>query len=189
MKEQITVTLQQIKDAHPCKDGWSKVLKANGGTKAAMDLEFPLVSILDSNNLQDTLWVISNVPEFAKYDELWREFVRWGALQNIEKISQYCSSKDYALIVEWLKTGDLDLRESAWSAARAVAEATEAEALSAEEAAEPSAWLVAGLVAWSARWSAELVAWSAARSVAEVLSWSAARVGSDNISGKGRTGT
>lgn len=117
MKNQITVTLQQIKDASPCRNGWEKVLKAQGGTKADMNKPFPLVSILDSNGLDDTLWVISSVPEMAAHDAIWRKFSSWCALQNIEKIKKHCSTDDYDLIVKYLETNNQELREAAEAAA------------------------------------------------------------------------
>ncbi len=134
----ITITLNQIKQHDPCADGWSKVLKANGGIKADFDKPFPVSSILDSNDLADALWALRGLPE---YDALWRKFASWCALENIEKITSYCSSEDYALMVKWLETNDLELRESARSAARSAA-------LSA---------------AWAAAWAAES-AWAAAES-------------------------
>ncbi|AUR91065.1 hypothetical protein NVP1154O_52 [Vibrio phage 1.154.O._10N.222.52.B12] len=169
----ITVTLQQIKHARPCEGGWKKVLKANGGSKADFNKPFPLVSILDSNDLDDTLWVISSVKSMREHDEIWRKFSSWCALQNIDKISEYCSSEDYKLIVNWLETNDPDLRESAESAARSAAESAWSAAWSAarsaaESAAESAARSAARSAAWSARSAAES-AWSAARSA-----WSAA---------------
>ncbi len=117
----ITVTLNQIKANDPCTGGWKKALKANGGINADMDKPFPLVSILDSNDLEDTLWVISNIPEMSDHNSLWRVFSRWCALQSIEKISTHCSSVDYDLIVRWLTTGDESIMEAAWSAADSAA--------------------------------------------------------------------
>lgn len=133
----ITVTLNQIKDSSLFYDGWKKVLKANGGLNADFDKPFPLVSILDSNGLDDTLWVIARVPELSKYEKIWREFSRWCALQNIELIKPYCSSEDYDLIVKWLTTGDESIMDSAWSVA------------------ESAAWSVVRSASWSASWSAE----------------------------------
>ncbi|AUG84886.1 hypothetical protein Athena1_0028 [Vibrio phage Athena1] len=162
--EMITVTLQQIKYSHPCKDGWKKVLKANGGVNADFDRPFPLVSILDSNDLDDTLWVISNVPEMGEHDDVWRKFSSWCALQNIDKISKYCSDEDYKLIVNWLETNAPDLRESAesaaWSAACSAARSAARSACSAARSAAESA-------ARSAAESAARSACSAARSAAE----------------------
>lgn len=127
----ITVTLQQIKDAKPCENGWKKVLKANGGVNADLDKHFPLSSILDSNGLGDTLWVISNTKSMQEHDEIFRKFSCWCALQNIGKILKYCPNEEYQLIVNWLETNNPDLRESALSAAESVLSAARSAALSA----------------------------------------------------------
>ena len=59
MKNQITITLAQIKKYEsPCVPGWSKVFKAIGGDDADLNKRFPVSSILDSNGLEDTLWVL-----------------------------------------------------------------------------------------------------------------------------------
>jgi hypothetical protein len=75
---QIQVTLKQIKDNDPCTDGWVKVLKANGGLKADYDKPFPLSSILNSNDLDDTLWCLKLLPE---HNNLWRKYAWWCASQ------------------------------------------------------------------------------------------------------------
>lgn len=81
--------------------------------------------------------------------ELLRVFARKVALINIEKIKPYCSEDDYNLIVEFLETGDENLRSAAWFAV--------------ESAAESAAWFAARSAARSGR-SAWFAAWSAARS-------------------------
>ena len=117
----ITVTLNQIRNASPCRSGWEKVLKANGGNSADMDKPFPLISILDSNDLDDMLWVIDHVPELKEHEHLWLEFSCWCAMQNIDLIKPYCSEDGYDLIVNWLSTRNPELRDAAWSAARSAA--------------------------------------------------------------------
>ncbi len=58
-------------------------------------------------------------------ESLLREFARKQALINIKKIHKYCTKKDYDLIVEYLETGNEDIRSAAgsaaWSAARSAA--------------------------------------------------------------------
>lgn len=92
----ITITLQQIKSEHPCEDGWKKVLKANGGTKADFDKPFPLSSILESNDLDDTLWALLCLPE---YHWLWRKFAVWCArqVQHLMKDQRSIDALDVAL--------------------------------------------------------------------------------------------
>lgn len=152
----ITVTLNQIRNAGPRTDGWEKVLKANGGNSADMDKPFSLISMLDSNDLYDTLWVIDNVPELKEHESRWLEFSCWCAMQNIDLIKPYCSDDDYKLIVTWLSTRDPELREAAKEVARV-----------AERLAVWSTKSAARLAAESAVWSTEsarLSAKSAAKS-------------------------
>ena len=51
----IETTLNKIRDNQPCKEGWEKLLKHLGKTQAD-DEPLPLLTILDSNGLEDTLW-------------------------------------------------------------------------------------------------------------------------------------
>jgi hypothetical protein len=81
----IKITLETIRKQHPCKAGWKKVKAANN------DQPFAVSSILDSNDLDDTLWVLRCLPE---YDQLWRKFACWCALDNIELIEPYTDKYD-----------------------------------------------------------------------------------------------
>ena len=73
----------------------------------------------------------------AEYDatDLLRLFARKCALKNIELISPYCSSEQYALIVNYLTAGDVSMRSAAESAAERAADAAESAAWSAAEKA------------------------------------------------------
>ena len=71
LKYPVMITLRQIRAAHPCEEGWKKVLAANGGTKADLDSEFELASIIDSNDLNDCLWALQCKPE---YQHIYRKF-------------------------------------------------------------------------------------------------------------------
>ena len=74
----ITITLQQIETHRPCTSGWTKVLRANGGANADRTQPFALASVLDSNDLADTLWCLKCLPE---YDSVWRLYAVWCARQ------------------------------------------------------------------------------------------------------------
>ena len=74
----ITITLQQIEAHNPCVSGWTKVLRANGGANADRTQPFALASVLDSNDLADTLWCLRCLPE---YDAVWRLYAVWCARQ------------------------------------------------------------------------------------------------------------
>ena len=53
----LTTTLTAIRAARPCEEGWAKLLGHLGKTRAD-DEPLPLTVILDSNGLDDTLWVL-----------------------------------------------------------------------------------------------------------------------------------
>ena len=163
----ITITLNQIKIHNPCTDGWEKVLKATGGINADFDKPFAVSSILDSNDLGDTLWTLRCLPE---HNKLWCEFACWCAMQNIEKIKPYCSADDYDLIVQYLTNQDEDLRSAAWSAADSAACSA---ACSAEcSAARSAAWSATE----SAARSAAIASWSATESAADSAAADSAQV-------------
>lgn len=54
----ITTTLNEIRKHRPCEDEWEKLLKHLGKTEAD-DEPLPVVTVLDSNNVDDFLWVLS----------------------------------------------------------------------------------------------------------------------------------
>ena len=70
-------TLNLIRAASPCEDGWRKLLGGLGKTRAD-DEPLPLLSVLDINGLDDALWVLSYaMPD----DRLARHFQAWCAEQ------------------------------------------------------------------------------------------------------------
>ena len=137
-----TTTLNAIRAAYPCREGWEKLLSHLGKTKAD-DKALPLLTILDSNGLDDALWVLSNAMQ-PEHDRLSRHFQAWCAEQVLHLFEEKFPGdtrirdqiamlrNDAATVVE---------RESAWDAAEAAAEA-----------------------AWAAPWAS---AWAAARAAQE----------------------
>ena len=72
-----TTTMNAIRKASPCEKGWLKLLKHLGKTKAD-DEPLDLLTVLDSNGLDDALWVLSYaMPD----DRLARHFQAWCAEQ------------------------------------------------------------------------------------------------------------
>lgn len=72
-----TTTLAAIRAAAPCESGWKKLLAALGKTKADNE-PLDLLTVLNSNGLEDALWVMS----FAMPDaRLARHFQAWCAEQ------------------------------------------------------------------------------------------------------------
>lgn len=111
-------TLNKIREHSPCKSGWEKLLNTLGKTKAD-DEELELLTILDSNGIQDAIWCFRAVDGCkAEISAL----SRFCAMQNIEKIKPYTSEETYDVIIEWLKSGDEDIRSAAESAARSAQE-------------------------------------------------------------------
>ena len=53
-----TTTLNLIRAARPCAEGWTKLLARLGKT-AADDDPLPLLTVLDNNSLDDAYWVLS----------------------------------------------------------------------------------------------------------------------------------
>ena len=97
MKNQITITLAQIKKHSPLDWVWSRVLKANGGEGADLNKRFPVSSIFDSNGLDDTLEVLRCLPE---YNVLWRKFAWWCA----EQVKDYANDDRVSRCLEVVKT-------------------------------------------------------------------------------------
>ena len=159
----ITVSLNEIRAQDPCESGWKKALKSKGGKKANMDAQFPLTDILESNDLDDTLWCLRCRPE---YSNLWRKFAVWAARQVESQVTDERSKN--ALDVAWRHSnGDASDSElsAAWDAARDAAWDAAARA-----AARAAAW-TAARAAWDAAWDA---ARDAARAAARDAAWAAA---------------
>ena len=115
----ITTTLNKIRRALPCKEGWEKLLANLGKTKAD-DEPLPLTTILDSNGLEDCLWALRTVPE---HDSLWRKYAVWCARQVEHLITDERST--LALDVAWRHSNG---------------EATDEDLVAAEAAAEAASW-------------------------------------------------
>ena len=160
LKYPVMITLRQIRAAHPCEEGWKKVLAANGGTKADLDSEFELASIIDSNDLDDCLWVLQCKPE---YQHICRKF------------AVVCADEVSALMTDERSLVALNV---AWS--HSCGEASDGELAAARDAARVAARVAAWAAARDAAWDAALdaawdAAWDAARAAAWDAAWDAAR--------------
>ena len=135
-----TTTLAAIRDASPCESGWKKLLAALGKTKADSE-PLDLLTVLNSNGLDDALWVMS----FAMPDaRLARHFQAWCAEQVLH-------------IFEAVRPDDRRVRDQIEMLRRD--DATEAE----RDAAWASAWASAE----AARVAADAAAWASARDAQE----------------------
>ena len=70
-------TLNQIRECSPCADGWAELLGFLGKTKADDD-PLSLLTILESNGLDDALWSARAV---KGHDRDFRLFAVWAARQ------------------------------------------------------------------------------------------------------------
>ena len=125
----ICTSLNKIRAHSPCEDGWKKLLEHLGKTQAD-DESLPLLTILDSNGLDDTFWCLRTVPE---HDREWRLFAVWCArkVQHLMKDERSIAALDVAerfangqATVEELEVAEAaarDARAAARDAARAAA--------------------------------------------------------------------
>jgi len=165
-------TLNYIRAADPCKDGWTRLLSHLGKTKADNE-PLDLVTVLDSNGLDDALWVLSYaMPD----DRLSRHFKAWCAEQVLHLFEAEFPGDSRVLEQVAMLRNDTATneeraaaRDAAWAAARDAAWAAARDAV--EAAARDAAGAAARDAAWAAaRDAAEAAAWAAARAAA----WAAA---------------
>ncbi len=165
----ITITLNQIRAHQPCQDGWAKLLRHLGKTKAD-DEPFPLAVVLDSNGLDDTLWCLRCLPE---HDRLWRHF----SVDCAEEVAHLLTderSREALRVARRFADGlatyqELGAaRDAALAAARDAAWAADAARAAARAAARDAALAAARDAAWFA-------ARAAARDAALAAAWAAAR--------------
>ena len=168
-----TTTLARIRAAAPCHDGWTKLLKHLGKT-AADDEPLPLLTVLDSNGLDDALWVLSYaMPD----DRLARHFQAWCAEQVLHLFeAERPGDRRVRDQIAMLRNDDATAaaRDAAGDAARAAARAAAGDA--ARAAARDAAWAAARDAAGdAARAAARAAAGDAARAAARDAAWAAAR--------------
>jgi len=73
----MNLTLNVIREKSPCHEGWTKLLTTLGKTKAD-DEPLELLTVLNSNGMDDALWVLANT---GCYERLYRHFIAWRAEQ------------------------------------------------------------------------------------------------------------
>ena len=127
-------TLNAIRAHDPCADGWSKLLRHLGKTKAD-DEPLSLRTILDSNGLDDALWCLRAVP---------------GCDREARLFAVWCARQVQHLMTDPRSIAALDVAER-----HANGDATDAELAEARTAA----WTAAGTAEETA-WVAEAAAWA-----------------------------
>ena len=149
-----TTTLNAIRAHGPCADGWRKLLTHLGKT-AADDEPLSLLTILDSNGLDDALWCLRAMPQHNKH---WRLYAVW------------CARQVQHLMTDPRSIAALDVAER-----HAVGAASNQELDAAWDAAWDAAMAAAGAAAGDAAWAAALAARDAARDAASAAASAAAR--------------
>jgi len=172
------ITLNKIRNESPCADGWKKLLAHLGKTQAD-DEALSIITILDSNGLDDALWCLRAV---ENHDRDIRLYAVWCArqvqhlttdkrsLEALDVAERFASglATDSALTAAWSAAREA-AGEAAWSAAR------EAAWSAAGEAAWGAAWAAAGEAAWDAVAAVGAAAGEAEREAAWSAVWYAAR--------------
>lgn len=146
----VYITLNQIREAQPCTDGWKKVLKAH--EHLGMDTPFPLSSVLESNDLADTLWCFGAIDN----KEIPQRFALWCARQVETE-----DSKKLLDVVEQYLDGKAT-KDELIAARRAAADAYAAYAAAAADAADAAAAAGCAVCAAYAARRADYAAYAAA---------------------------
>ena len=135
-------TLNQIREYSPCESGWKKLLTYLGKTKAD-DESLPIMTILESNGLDDALWCLRAVK---------------GRDREIRLYAVWCARQVQHLNTDPRVSACIDVAERF-----ANGEATDEERAAARAAAGDAAWAAAAAAAGAA---AKDAACSAARAAA-----------------------
>jgi len=150
-----TTTLKAIRKRGPCKDGWKKLL-AHLGKKKADDEPINLLTILESNGVQDMLWALRCVghPDRNKVARLMACDFAESVLPIFEaKYPDDPRPRECIKVARMYTRGKADDRQIAAARAAAAAEAAAWDALDAAWAAARAA---AGDAAEAAAWAAAL---------------------------------
>ena len=141
-------TLNQIRAKSPCQSGWIKLLAYLGKTKAD-DEPISIVTILDSNGLDDALWCLQAVK---------------GREREIRLFGVWCARQVQHLMTDPRSIAALDVSERF-----ANGNATKDELDAAWADARDAAWADARDAAWAARAAARAAraAWAAARDASD----------------------
>jgi hypothetical protein len=142
-------TLSKIREHSPCADGWKKLLAHLGKTQAD-DEPLALLTILDSNGLDDALWCLRAVDGNEKEKRLY---------------AVWCARQVQHMMTDPRSLDALDVAER-----HAHGQATDEELAATRDAARDAAWDAARDAAWDATRDA---AWDAARDAAWAAAWAA----------------
>jgi hypothetical protein len=151
-------TLNKIREHRLCADSWGKLLR-NLGRNVSDNKPIPLITILDSNGVEDAIWCLRTCDGIDREARL---FVVWCArqVQHLMTDSRSIAALDVAERHANDEATDDELH-AAWIAARAALDdARNATLLDSD---------VARAAAWASSLSPHVAAWAAARDVAWAL--------------------
>ena len=160
-------TLNAIRKHQPCKDGWKKLLKYLGKTKPD-DEPLPLLTILESNGLDEALWCFRAVDGFEKeklllaitYAREVEHLMPAESKKSLDVFDRYAN--DLATQEEF--EAACGAADAAWDTYAAAWDIYAAAAAYAARAA--ATWSATAAAAWSAAWAAAEAAHAAARATA-----------------------
>lgn len=156
-------TLNAIRAQAPCRGGWHKLLAYLGKT-GPDDEPLPILTILESNGLDDALWCLRAV---TGHEREMRLFAVWCArqVQHLMRDERSIKALDVA---ERYANGEVSDEEMGAAADAAWA------ATWAASAGADAAWAAGADAAWAATaWAATWAAWAA------TAAWAAARASAD----------
>ena len=190
-------TLNKIRDESPCAYGWKKLLAHLGKTQAD-DEPLSIITILDSNGLDDALWCLRAV---ENHDREIRLYAVWCARQvqhlmtdkrSLEALdvaerfaNGLATADDLAAASDAAKDAVAAVGAAVWRAAGAAWAASAASdaakdavaavgaAVDAAWAAVDAAWAAAGFAARAAAKDAVAAVGAAARAAEREAAWSA----------------
>jgi len=172
-------TLNRIRAYQPCKTGWEKLLKHLGKTKAD-NKQLSLLTILDSNGLDDALWCLRAI---EGRDKEIRLYAVWCArqVQHLMKDPRSLAALDVAERYANGEATEEELAEAgaaAWAAAgaaRATGDSAGDSAGYAAGYAAKAAWDASCDSAWDSAVASARAAWDSVGAAAWTASWTAAR--------------
>lgn len=118
----IYTTLARIREHSPCSEGWTKLLRHLGKTQDD-DEHLALLTVLESNNLDDALWCLRAEPQ---HSSIWRMY------------AVRCARSVQHLMTDPRSLAALDVAER-----HARGEASDGELAAARAAARAAAWAAA----------------------------------------------
>ena len=150
----LTTTLAAIRETNPrpCEHGWKKLLGHLGKTRAD-DEPLPLTVILDSNGLDDTLWVLDKTTGLRRICVLFAADCAEQVLPLFERDRPDDSRPRRAIEV----ARDPHASDAASAAASAAARAAASAAASAAACARLRQYLIHGEAASALPWEPHLI--------------------------------